>query len=77
MQIHFDSITYDDKYIYAVGTDLLENDTRKIKISRTNDKDFICEGGYKTVFFRGAVCLMGDLLDYGRLPKKKSYMWEH
>lgn len=77
MQIRFDNITYDDKYIYAVGRDLLDGDVRKIRISRINDKDFTCENGYKTVFFRGALCLMGDLKDYGKLPKKKSYMWEH
>lgn len=77
MQILFTNIHYDDKYIYALGRNLLNNDTRKIKISRKSDQDFICENGYDTVFFRGAVCLMGDLYKTGKLPKKKTYMWEH
>lgn len=64
------------KYVYATGTDLFTGVTKKIRISRTDDNDFQCEGGYETVFYRGAVALMGDLMDNGKLPKEKCYMWE-
>lgn len=76
MQINFVDITYDDKYVYATGTDLLTGVTKKIRISRTDDNDFWCEGGYETVFYRGAVVLMGTLMEKKKLPKEKSYMWE-
>ena len=76
MQINFVDITYDDKYVYATGTDLLTGVTKKIRISRTDDEDFWCEGGYETVFYRGAVVLMGTLMDKKKLPKEKCYMWE-
>lgn len=76
MQINFVDITYDDKYVYATGTDLLTGVTKKIRISRTDDDDFWCEGEYETVFYRGAVALMGDLIDNHKLPKEKCYMWE-
>lgn len=77
MQILFENITYDSKYIYALGTNLLTGVKKNIKISRFNDKDFYCENGYETVFYRGAVCLMYDLKTKNKIPKKKSYMWEH
>ena len=76
MQIKFRDIHYDDKYIYALGEDLLTGTKKNIKISRTDDKDFWCENGYETVFFRGAVELMGTLIDTGNLQSKMSFMWE-
>lgn len=76
MQINFVDITYDDKYVYATGTDLLTGVTKKIRISRTNDDDFWCEGNYETVFYRGAAALVVELEMKNKLPKEKSYMWE-
>lgn len=61
MQINFVDITYDDKYVYATGTDIFTGVTKKIRISRTDDEDFQCEGGYETVFYRGAAALVVDL----------------
>ena len=76
MQIKFEDIRYDNDYIYALGTNLFTGVKRHIKISRVNDDDFYCEGGYETVFFRGAVELLCILRDKGKLPSKKSFMWE-
>lgn len=76
MQIKFVNITYDEKYVYATGTDLFTGVTKKIRISRTDDDDFQCEGGYETVFYRGAVALMIDLEMKNKLPEEKCYMWE-
>lgn len=76
MQIKFWDIHYDDKYIYAFGEDLLTGTKKNVKISRTDDKDFWCEDGYETVFFRGAVVLMATLIDKGKLPSKMSFMLE-
>ena len=76
MQIKFRDIHYDDKYIYALGEDLLTRNKKHIRISRTDDKDFWCENGYETVFFRGAVELMGTLIDNGKFKKVESFMWE-
>ena len=76
MQIEFTNIRYDDKYIYALGEDLLTGTKKNIRISRTDDKDFWCEDGYETVFFRGAVVLMATLIDTGNLQSKMSFMWE-
>ena len=76
MQIKFEDIRYDNDYIYALGTNLLTGVKRHIRISRTNDKDFYCEGGYETVFFRGAAMLVVILKRKGKLPRKESMMWE-
>ena len=76
MQIKFWDIHYDDKYIYALGEDLLTGTKKNVKISRTDDKDFWCENGYETVFFRGAVELMGTLIDNGKFKEVESFMWE-
>ena len=76
MQIEFTNIRYDDKYIYALGEDLLTGTKKNIRISRTDDKDFWCENGYETVFFRGAVVLMYNLKTKHKLKKVESFMWE-
>ena len=76
MQIEFTNIRYDDKYIYALGEDLLTGTKKNIRISRTDDKDFWCENGYETVFLRGAVVLMYNLKTKHKLKKVESFMWE-
>ena len=76
MQIKFRDIHYDDKYIYAFGEDLLTGTKKNIRISRTDDKDFWCEDGYETVFFRGASALYSKLALKNKLNKEESFMWE-
>ena len=76
MQIKFRDIHYDDKYIYALGEDLLTRDKKHIKISRTDGTDFWCEGDYETVFYRGAAALVIKLRRKNKLSKEESFMWE-
>ena len=76
MQIKFWDIHYDDKYIYALGEDLLTRDKKHIKISRTDGTDFWCEGDYETVFYRGAAALVSKLRRKNKLNKEESFMWE-
>ena len=76
MQIKFRDIHYDDKYIYALGEDLLTRNKKHIRISRTDGTDFWCEGDYETVFYRGAAVLVSKLRRKNKLSKEESSMWE-
>ena len=76
MQIEFTNIRYDDKYIYALGEDLLTRNKKHIRISRTDGTDFWCEGDYETVFYRGAAVLVSKLRRKNKLSKEESFMWE-
>lgn len=76
MQIEFTNIRYDDKYIYALGEDLLTGTKKNIRISRTDGTDFWCENGYETVFYRGAAALVSKLRRKNKLSKEESFMWE-
>ena len=76
MQIKFCDIHYDDKYIYALGEDLLTRNKKHIRISRTDGTDFWCEGDYETVFYRGAAVLVSKLRRKNKLSKEESFMWE-
>ena len=76
MQIKFRDIHYDDKYIYALGEDLLTRNKKHIRISRTDGTDFWCEGDYETVFYRGAAVLVSELRRKNKLSKEESFMWE-
>ena len=76
MQIKFRDIHYDDKYIYALGEDLLTRNRKHIRISRTDGTDFWCEGDYETVFYRGAAALVSKLRSKNKLSKEESFMWE-
>ena len=76
MQIEFTNIRYDDKYIYALGEDLLTRNKKHIRISRTDGTDFWCENGYETVFCRGADVLVSKLRRKNKLTKEESFMWE-
>ena len=76
MQIKSRDIHYDDKYIYALGEDLLTRDKKHIRISRTDGTDLWCEGDYETVFYRGAAALVSKLRRKNKLSKEESFMWE-
>ena len=76
MQIKFRDIHYDDKYIYALGEDLLTRNKKHIRISRTDGTDFWCEVDYETVFYRGAAVLVSKLRRKNKLSKEESFMWE-
>jgi hypothetical protein len=77
MQVYFTEITYDELYIYAIGKDTVTGEVRKIKISRTDDKDYWCSGTieHDRIFYAGAVSLMYLLRKNGKLPKEKCFTW--